>query len=38
MIDCLIAAVAVREGAAIPHNDGDFDVLARHTDLVIHQV
>lgn len=38
MIDCLIAAVAVRESASILHNDGDFDVLARHTDLVIHQV
>lgn len=33
MMDCLIAAVAVRERAAILHNDRDFEVLARHTPL-----
>ena len=33
LIDCLIAAVAVREGATLLHNDRDFDVLARHTRL-----
>ncbi len=33
MMDCLIAAVAVREQAAILHNDRDFDVLVRHTPL-----
>jgi predicted nucleic acid-binding protein len=31
--DCLIAAVALREGAAVLHRDADFDVLARHTAL-----
>jgi predicted nucleic acid-binding protein len=31
--DCLIAAVAIREGAAVLHRDADFDVLARHTAL-----
>lgn len=33
MTDCLIAAVAIREGAAVLHRDADFDVLARHTQL-----
>ena len=33
LIDCLIAAVAIREGATVLHNDRDFDVLARHTRL-----
>ena len=31
--DCLIAAVAIRAGAAILHHDRDFTVLARHTIL-----
>jgi hypothetical protein len=35
LIDCLIAAVAIREGATVLHNDRDFDVLARHTRLRI---
>lgn len=35
LIDCLIAAVAVRAGASILHADNDFDVLARHTPLKI---
>ncbi len=34
-IDCLIAAVAIREGASVLHADRDFDVIARHTDLRI---
>jgi hypothetical protein len=38
LIDCLIAAVAVREGVPIVHADADFDVLARHTALEIHDV
>ena len=38
MIDCLIAAVAIRVGASILHNDRDFDVIARHTDLRIEPV
>ncbi|MGZ5294241.1 MAG: PIN domain-containing protein [Actinomycetota bacterium] len=34
-MDCLIAAVAIREGATVLHADRDFDVIARHTDLRI---
>lgn len=37
-IDCLIAAVAIRVGASILHNDRDFDVIARHTELRIEPV
>lgn len=33
LIDCLIAAVAVRGGVALLHADADFSVLARHTEL-----
>lgn len=33
LIDCLIAAVAIRAGATLLHNDKDFAVLARHTAL-----
>jgi predicted nucleic acid-binding protein len=33
LIDCLIAAVAIRENASILHNDHDFETLARHTRL-----
>jgi len=36
LIDCLIAAVAIREGASILHADADFTALARHTPLAIH--
>ena len=36
--DCLIAAVAIREGASVLHNDSDFDVLRRHTGLLIEPV
>jgi predicted nucleic acid-binding protein len=35
LIDCLIAAVAIRENATVLHNDRDFDLLARHTPLRI---
>lgn len=38
LIDCLIAAVAVRESVPILHADADFDVLDRHTALQIHGV
>jgi hypothetical protein len=34
-LDCLIAAVAIREGATVLHADRDFDVIARHTPLRI---
>jgi predicted nucleic acid-binding protein len=37
-LDCLIAAVAIREGASVLHADRDFDVIARHTDLRIEAV
>lgn len=33
LMDCLIAAVAIRTGATVLHNDGDYEVLARHTRL-----
>jgi len=33
LIDCLIAAVAVRERATVLHNDRDFETLARHSKL-----
>ena len=35
LIDCLIAAVAIRDGIPVLHNDRDFDVIARHTELRI---
>ncbi len=33
LTDCLIAAVAIREGATLLHNDRDFESLARYTRL-----
>jgi predicted nucleic acid-binding protein len=36
LIDCLIAAVALRAGIALLHHDSDYDVLARHTPLQLH--
>lgn len=33
LIDCLIAALAIRAGIPLLHADADFDVLARHTAL-----
>jgi predicted nucleic acid-binding protein len=35
LIDCLIAATAIRSAVPILHSDNDFDVLARHTPLSI---
>jgi predicted nucleic acid-binding protein len=35
LIDCLIACVAMREGLPVLHADADFDVIARHTQLVV---
>jgi hypothetical protein len=35
LIDCLIAAVAIRADVAILHRDADFDVIARHTELEV---
>ncbi len=33
LVDCLIAAVAIRERAILLHNDRDFETLARCTKL-----
>lgn len=35
LIDCLIAATAIRASATLLHSDIDFDVLARHTPLQV---
>lgn len=37
LLDCLIAAVAIREDVPLLHNDVDFDVIARHTELGIYR-
>lgn len=36
LIDCLIAAVAIRSNAPVLHADTDFAALARHTPLTTH--
>ena len=36
LVDCLIAAVAIRSEVPLLHADRDFDVIARHTELRIH--
>ena len=38
LVDCLIAATAIRAGATVLHNDADFDTLARHTELRVYGV
>ena len=35
LIDCLIAAVAIRGNVPVLHRDADFDILAQHTSLQI---
>jgi hypothetical protein len=35
LIDCLIAAHAIRARLPLLHADADFDVLARHTELLV---
>ncbi len=35
VVDCLIAAIAIRLGAPVLHRDRDFDVMARHSLLQI---
>jgi len=35
LLDCLIAAVAIHSGVPVLHADGDFDVMAQHTDLEV---
>ena len=37
LIDCLIAAVAIKADTPVLHADTDFDVLARHTRLRLEQ-
>lgn len=37
LLDCLIAAAAIRHGASVLHSDADFDALARHTELTVHR-
>ena len=37
-MDCVIAAVAIREGASLLHQDRDFDVIAKHAPLAIEPV
>lgn len=34
-LDCLIATVCIREGAALLHNDRDFDPLADVSELLV---
>lgn len=33
MIDCIVAAVAIRVDAPVLHMDRDYDILARHTPM-----
>jgi predicted nucleic acid-binding protein len=35
LLDCVIAAVAIRVGASVLHNDRDFDTIAAHVPLTI---
>jgi predicted nucleic acid-binding protein len=35
LLDCLVAAVALRTGAAVLHQDRDFDAIARQSPLQI---
>lgn len=35
LIDCLIAAIAIRHDVPLLHVDNDFDVIARHTRLTV---
>lgn len=35
LIDCLIAAAAIRTSVPVLHSDSDFEILARHTALQI---
>jgi predicted nucleic acid-binding protein len=36
LIDCLIAAVAIREQLPVLQQDSDFEIIARHTALSLH--
>ncbi len=37
LLDCLVAAVAIRAGAPVLHGERDFEALARHTELEIYR-
>ena len=37
-LDCLVAAVAIREGVSVLHADRDFDTIARHTELRVEPI
>jgi predicted nucleic acid-binding protein len=37
LIDCLIAAAAIRHGVPVLHSDSDFEVIGRHCTLEIEQ-
>ena len=36
LVDCLIAAAAIRAELPLLHHDSDFETLARHTPLGVH--
>lgn len=36
LIDCLIASVAIRANAPVLHQDADFEILSRHTELRVY--
>ncbi|MEZ5144542.1 MAG: PIN domain nuclease [Acidimicrobiales bacterium] len=36
LVDCLVAAIALRTGSIVLHADRDFDAIARGTDLRTH--
>ncbi len=38
MIDCLVAAVAIRVDAPVLHMDRDYDILARHTPMQAYEL
>ena len=38
LLDCLIAAVAIRNGVPVLHDDRDFDALARHAELEVYRI
>ena len=37
LIDCLIAATAIRHGVPVLHSDNEFEVIGRHTALDLDQ-
>lgn len=37
-VDCLIAVAAMKAGASVLATDRDFEVIARHTDLLLESV